>query len=152
MTRSLITRKPSNLSPWRRPIWNFPDVFNEVLPGLLDTEEGFFGGELNPSVDLSETDKSVELRMDLPGVSAKEIEIELNNNVLTVKGKREEEREEKGRTFHRVERRIGSFCRSFALPCAVTESEAVADFHDGVLTITLPKSTEAMTKKIKVKT
>jgi HSP20 family protein len=126
-------------------------MLGEVLPGIWESDEGWFGGELNPSVDLSETDKTVELRMDLPGVEAKDVEIELNNNVLTVKGKREEQKEEKGRTFHRIERRAGSFCRSFALPCAVTEGEAAAGFHDGVLTVTLPKAMEAQTRKIKVK-
>ncbi|MGI9327637.1 MAG: Hsp20/alpha crystallin family protein, partial [Pseudomonadales bacterium] len=81
-----------------------------------------------------------------------EIEIQLNGNVLTVSGERKEEQEEKGKTYHCVERRIGTFSRSMTLPCPVEEDEVAAAFKDGVLTITLPKTDEAKTRKIKIKT
>ena len=85
-----------------------------------------------PALDLSETDTAIEVRMDLPGITAKDIDIQVSGNVLTVSGQRKEEKEEKGKTFHRVERRYGSFSRSVTLPCAVEESEVAAEYHDGV--------------------
>jgi HSP20 family protein len=89
--------------------------------------------------------------MDLPGMTAKDIDIQISGSVLTVSGQREEEREEKGKTFHRVERRYGSFSRSVTLPSAVEESEVAAECRDGVLTIKLPKTEESKAHKIKVK-
>ncbi len=80
-----------------------------------------------------------------------EIDIQLNNNLLTVSGERKEEKEEKGRTLHRIERRVGSFSRSITLPCSVAADEAAAEYRDGVLKITLPKTEESKAQKIKVK-
>jgi HSP20 family protein len=102
-------------------------------------------------LDLSETDTAVETKMDLPGVKPEEIEIQLNGNVLTVSGERKEEQEEKGKTYHRLERRVGNFSRSMTLPCPVEEDEVAASYKDGVLSITLPKTDEAKTRKIKIK-
>jgi HSP20 family protein len=104
-----------------------------------------------PALDMSETDSSIEIRMDLPGITAKDIDIQISGNVLTVSGQREEQKEEKGRTFHRVERRYGNFSRSVTLPCTVVESEVAAEYHDGVLTIKLPKTDESKAHKVKVK-
>jgi HSP20 family protein len=104
-----------------------------------------------PSLDLSETDDALEVRMDVPGIKPDEVEIEVSGNTLRVSGERKEEKEEKGRTFHRVERSRGAFLRSITLPCAVREDKVQAEQHDGVLTITLPKCEEAKTHKIKVK-
>jgi HSP20 family protein len=109
-----------------------------------------FGASV-PSLDVSETDKSVEVKLDLPGITAKEIDIQLNDNLLTVSGERKEEQEKKGKTFHRVERRYGSFSRSITLPCKVQEDEVAAEYRDGVLSITLPKAEDAKSKKIAVK-
>ena len=89
--------------------------------------------------------------MDVPGLKPEEIEIQLNNGILTVSGERREEKEEKGKTFHRIERRHGSFSRSVTLPAAVAEDKVDAQCHDGVLTITLQKTEEAKSRKIKVK-
>lgn len=125
---------------------------NDLRARLLgDEEEGWFSGAMVPALDLSETDTAIEVRMDLPGITAKDIDIQISGNVLTVSGQREEEKEEKGKTFHRVERRYGSFSRSVTLPCAVVESEVAADCHDGVLTIKLPKTEESKAHTIKVK-
>jgi HSP20 family protein len=114
-------------------------------------EDGWFVGKLSPQLDLSETDNAVEVRMDVPGVHAKELDIRISGNILTVSGERKEEKEEKGRTFYRSERKSGSFSRSVTLPCAVDESKVEAKCRDGVLTIALPKAAEARTKKIEVK-
>jgi HSP20 family protein len=106
---------------------------------------------ITPSLDLSETDGALEVRMDIPGMEAKDIDIQVNANVLTVSGERKEEREEKGKTYHRVERRVGAFSRSVTLPCPVKEDAVDAQYKNGILTIKLPKTEEAKTRKITVK-
>jgi HSP20 family protein len=102
-------------------------------------------------LDVAETEKSLEIHMDLPGVTAKDIDIQVNGNLLTISGERKEEKEEKGKTFHRVERSYGSFSRTVTLPCDVNENEVAAEYKDGVLTIKLPKTEESKAHKIKVK-
>jgi HSP20 family protein len=154
MANTLTTRRPGGLtSAWRRdPFAALRDEMNDLRARFWgDEDEGWFGGALAPSVDLSETDTAVEVSMDLPGVKAKEIDIQISGNVLTVTGQRQEEKEEKGRTFHRVERHSGSFSRSLTLPCAVNENEVGAEYRDGVLHITMPKSEEAKPHRNKVK-
>jgi HSP20 family protein len=148
MAGTLAIRKPRSLFPWRRPL---RDEVEDLISRFWDADTDWFGGEISPSADISETDKTVEVRMDVPGMKAADIDIKLSNNVLTVTGERNEEKEEKGRTFHRVERRLGKFSRSFTLPCAVAEDEVAAEYRDGTLNITLPKSEEAKARKITVK-
>ena len=93
---------------------------------------------------------AIDVRMDLPGITAKDIDIQVNGNVLTVSGERKEEKEENGKTFYRVERHCGNIPRSVILPCAVIESKVAAEYKDGVLTIKLPKTEESKAHKIKV--
>jgi HSP20 family protein len=128
------------------------DEFEDAMERLWSTggNEWTFGGSI-PSLDISETDKSVEVKLDVPGVSSKEIKIQLNGNLLTVRGERTEEQEKKGKKFHRVERRFGSFSRSITLPCPVQEDKVAAEYRDGVLSITLPKTEERKSRKIAVK-
>ena len=104
-------------------------------------------------MDVSETDKTVEVRLDLPGIKPEDVDIQLCAGTLTVRGERreEEEKKDKERNYHRVERRYGNFSRSVTLPCGVREDEAAAEYKDGVLTVTLPKSEESKTRRIKVK-
>jgi HSP20 family protein len=123
----------------------------EDLFGRFFTEGATDGGQvMRPSLDLSETDAAVQVRMDVPGMKAEDIDIEISGNMLRVSGQRKEEKEEKGKTWHRVERRYGSFARSVTLPCAVKENQAKAEYADGVLTLSIPKSEEAKTRHIKV--
>lgn len=110
------------------------------------------GSRMVPSMDLSETPNTVEVRMDVPGMKSEDIDIQLANGVLTISGERKEEKEEKGKTFHRVERHYGSFSRSVTVPTAVSEDKVDAQYHDGVLTVNLQKTEEAKARKIKVKT
>jgi HSP20 family protein len=84
-------------------------------------------------------------------MAAKDFDIEVNGNIVTVRGERKEEKEEKGKTFHRVERRYGSFSRSMTLPCNVNEDEVAAEYASGVLTVTLPKREDTAPKKVSVK-
>jgi len=116
-----------------------------------DGHDGWFGGRAMSSLDILETDTAIEAKLDLPGVKPKEIDIQLNGSLLTVSGERREEKEDKSKTYHRIERRAGSFSRSFTLSCPVEEDEVAAAYQEGVLTITLPKTEEAKTRKIAVK-
>jgi HSP20 family protein len=125
------------------------DLMNRVLG---EGEEMWPFGRIAPSLDLAETDRAIEVRLDVPGVDPKDIEVQLNSNLLTVSGHRKEEKEEKGTTYHRVERRSGTFSRSISLPCPVKEEAIVAKYRHGVLAITLPKMEEAKAKKIEIRT
>lgn len=104
-----------------------------------------------PAADLSETDDSLQIRMDMPGLKAEEINIEVTGNSIRISGEHKEEKEEKGRTFHRIERRSGSFARAMTLPVSVKEDKVTAECKDGVLTITLPKTETAKTHRVTVK-
>ena len=107
-----------------------------------------------PAVDVVETDNAYELTADLPGIDEKNIEVKLVEGGLTIKGERQEEKEEKKKDYYIHERHIGSFERHFALPEGVDTDKIEASFKKGVLTVRLPKKPEAIKpeKKIEVKT
>lgn len=117
-----------------------------------DDGNGWGTPMLSPPLDLSETADAVNLRLDLPGVEAGEIDIQVNSRQLTITGERKNEQEETGQTFHRVERSLGRFSRSVMLPCEVQEDKVEARYQDGVLQIRLPKSPASKSRHIKVKT
>jgi HSP20 family protein len=106
-----------------------------------------------PDVDIVEKDKAFEITADLPGMDEKNVEVQLSNGNLTIKGEKKEEKEEKKKGFYLQERRFGSFERTFGVPEAVEADKIEANFKNGVLTITLPKKPEARkpAKKIDVK-
>lgn len=106
--------------------------------------------EWAPAVDVSETDEEVIVKADLPGVKPEEIEINLVDNVLTIKGEKKRETEEKKENYYRVERYYGSFMRAIQLPSEVDGEKVKAQYKDGVLKVTLPKKPEAKKKLIKV--
>ena len=106
-----------------------------------------------PAVDVAESEKAYEITAELPGMDEKNIEVKLVNGNLTIKGEKQEEKEEKKKDYYLSERRFGSFERSFGVPHSVDPSKIEASFKKGVLTVTLPKKAEAQTpaKKIEVK-
>lgn len=107
--------------------------------------------EWEPTVDVSEDKDTVTVKAELPGVEQKDIAVSLQDGVLTIKGDKHAEKEEKGKHYHRVERSYGSFYRAMRLPAAVEADKVAAAFKDGVVTITLPKATEAKGTTIPVK-
>jgi HSP20 family protein len=125
------------------------DLMNRVFP---EGEEFWPVGRIAPSLELTETMNAVEVRLDVPGVLPEDIDIRIHGNMLTVSGHRKEEKEEKGKTYHRLERRAGAFSRTVLLPCLVKEETVEAKYRDGVLTITMPKIEEAKARKIEVET
>ena len=103
-----------------------------------------------PTVDISETEDEYLIKADLPGVKREDVKITVQERVLTIQGERAQEREEKGKRYHRVERTYGNFARSFTLPDYVDDTKVTAEFKDGVLNLHLPKSEKARPKAIEV--
>lgn len=136
----------------RGPLESIREEMQDLISRTFGEEGDLWSVDrITPSLDLSESDNAVEVRMDIPGMEAKDIDIQVNANLLTVSGERKEEREEKGKTYHRVERRVGAFSRSVTLPCPVKEDAVDAQYKNGTLTIKLPKTEEAKARKITVK-
>lgn len=155
MNSKLATARPSrSIFPWSQR-GSFPMIQNEMeslFQRLFEENGGVWGNQmLSPALDLKESDKDVTVRLDLPGVEAKEVDIQLNANQLVISGERKEEQEDSSETYHRIERRSGRFSRSMTLPCSVQEDKIEATMKDGILTVVLPKSPEAQARHIEVK-
>lgn len=103
-----------------------------------------------PSVDISETDMAYVIKGEIPEVKKEDVKVTVDNGVLTLQGERRMEKEEKGKKFHRIERSYGSFVRSFRLPDGVNDAKAKAEFKDGMITVTLPKSEKAKAKTVEI--
>lgn len=110
-----------------------------------------FGEVWSPLVDISETKDSLVVKADLPGLEAKDVKVSISGEVLTIKGEKKTEEEEKDEHYHCVERYSGSFQRVFRLPSGVEGDKIAATFDKGVLKVTLPKVEEAKKKEIEVK-
>jgi HSP20 family protein len=123
-----------------------PDVFSRFF------DEPVTVRPWSPSVDIEEKDNEIVLKADIPGVNEKDLEVRLENGTLTLKGERKFEKEDKQKGYHRIERGYGSFVRSFALPAAVDSDKVQAHYHDGVLTVTLPKTEASKARKVKIST
>jgi HSP20 family protein len=136
------------LSSLRREMDRLFDDFFTGFPrtGWLAVEPG----TLSPSVDVAETEKEITVTAELPGLDEKDIEVSLSDGVLTLKGEKKSEKEEKGKTFYRSERSYGAFQRTIPLPVEVVEDKVEAEFAKGVLTVHLPKSPAAQKKAKKI--
>jgi len=113
-------------------------------------EDSLTAGAFMPPVDIYEDEHSLQLKLEVPGIDEKDLDVKVENNTLTVSGERKFEKEEKEENFHRIERRYGSFTRSFTLPNTVNTDDINAQYNNGVLTIKLAKRAEAKPKQIKV--
>jgi HSP20 family protein len=113
-------------------------------------EEALTATSFAPLVDIYEDEHNVTLKMEVPGIDEKDIDVRIENNNLTIHGERKFEKEEKEENFRRVERQYGSFTRSFTLPSSVDPGQVSADYEKGVLKIKLAKKAEAKPKQIKV--
>jgi HSP20 family protein len=128
----------------------------DEMEDLLGRWLGEDGGPLAiagfvPSMDLTETEGAYVVKVDLPGVKPEEVDVELKNGSLWIHGKRQEQKQEEGKTFHRIERQYGEFRRVITLPTPIKEAGIEARFTDGVLQVTLPKTEEAKAKHIEIK-
>jgi HSP20 family protein len=123
-------------------------VFRESYDGASQDES--LTSSFAPAVDVYEDEHKVTLKIEVPGIEEKDIDVRIENNTLTVHGERKIEKEEKEENYRRVERRYGSFTRTFNLPQTVETENVSATYDKGVLKISLPKKAEAKPKQIKV--
>jgi HSP20 family protein len=115
-----------------------------------ESQDSLTTSSFSPAVDVYEDEHTVNLKIEVPGIDEKDLDIRVENNTLTVHGERKFEKEEKEENFRRVERQYGSFTRSFTLPQTVDSENVSANYDKGVLKISLPKKAEAKPKQIKV--
>ncbi len=157
--RSMIPRrrgeKRNELASYKdHPFWQMRERMNRYLDNYWDQpfDMDFYEGDdiFSPRIDLSETEEEYTIIADLPGLNQKDIELSFSQNVLTISGKKEEEKEEKGRQYHRIERFSGQFRREIPLQDTVDDNKIEATFKDGVLTINIPKWPDPTQKKKKI--
>jgi HSP20 family protein len=135
-----------------RELSSLQNEMNRLFSAAFDAPAGGNGGarRWTPAMDLVETDEHFVLRADLPGMSESDVNIELEDNVLTVSGERKAEHEEKSEGFYRVERSFGSFARSLTLPKGVDPEAVTAAFEKGVLEVRVPKPERRKPRKIAI--
>jgi HSP20 family protein len=134
-----------------RELSSLQTEMNRLFNAAFDTPRGNDGGRRwMPAMDLVETDEHFVLRADLPGMTESDVNIELEDNVLTVSGERKAEHQEKGEGFYRVERAFGSFSRALTLPKGIDAEAVNASFSNGVLEVRIPKPEERKPRKITI--
>lgn len=142
----LTLNPPSSLASLRKEM-------DRLFERFWDVERPEFGsfGEWAPWMDIVETKEALIVRAEVPGIEPKEIQVTLQDQTLTIRGDKKEEKEEKAEKFYRSERAYGSFARSVRLPISVEPNKVQAVFHNGLLTITLPKAASEKGHLIPVK-
>ena len=147
MIMNLVTYDPF------RELRTLQDELNLVFSSTLGRsgETALGRGAWNPNVDIFENKDQIVLEAELPGISPDDVNISIENNVLTIHGERKFEKKDEGENFHRVERSYGSFTRSFTLPPTVSSDNVAATFENGVLRLELAKREEAKPRRIEIK-
>lgn len=139
----------------RDPFWKDFNTLSNRLNRYLDTasQEGDadFLGAWSPAVDVYDKGNEVVIHAEIPGMKKEDIDVRVENNVLTIRGKKERQEEVKEEGYFRTERAYGTFSRSFSLPTTVDVTKIGAEYRDGVLTLTVPKAEEAKPRQIDVK-
>jgi len=125
-------------------------VFEDAAGRGWKSDEPAATTSWSPAVDIYETDNEILVQAELPGVDRKDIALQLENNVLTLKGDRRFEKETNQENYHRIERSYGGFSRAFTIPAVVDEEKIRADYKDGILKIALPKKEQLKAKLIKI--
>jgi HSP20 family protein len=138
------------LDPFR-DLMSFRNAMDRLFDETVGQPGTPFGALGSPAIDLYQTADEVVVRASLPGVSAKDLNISITGDVLTLRGEAQSEEDVEGAQYHIKERRFGSFTRSLGLPTAVMADKADAQFENGILTLRLPKAEEVKPKTITVK-
>jgi HSP20 family protein len=125
-------------------------IFQDFALPSNGANESLATGSFIPAVDVYEDAQKVVVKLEIPGVKQEDLDVRIENQTLTVKGERKFEAEEKEENFHRIERRFGSFVRSFTVPQTVDTDSITANYDAGVLTVTLAKKAEAKPKQVKI--
>jgi len=124
-------------------------LFERLWEGEFPSLPAF--GEWSPALDVSETKDAILVKAEVPGMDPKDIQLSLQENTLTIKGEKKQEKEEKGEHFYRAERSYGAFARVVRLPASVDSEKVTASFKNGLLTVTLPKAPAAKGSVIPIK-
>lgn len=145
-----------NLVKWD-PFRELEDVSNSLnrffgrSAARTESDRGMLAvADWMPSVDISETDTAYLIKAEIPDVKKEDVKVTIQDGMLTIQGERKLDKEEKGKKFHRIERSYGSFVRSFQVPDDADETAVKAEFKDGMINVTLPKSAKAKAKAINV--
>jgi HSP20 family protein len=143
------------LTPWKARVPRFLG-FEEEMNRMMDRfyredEKGELFEGFAPRTNVAETDAALEVTVELPGMKPDDFKVEVHNGNLWITGEKKEEKEEKGKTFHRYERHFGAFRRIVPLPTTVKAEKVDAIYRDGVLKVALPKTEEVKPKAIPVK-
>ena len=135
-----------------RELRGLHDEMSRLFSGIGPSMQGdeFARGAWSPNVDIYEDSDKLIVEAELPGMDRNDFEVNVENNVLALKGERKFEKKTEGDNYHRVERAYGSFARQFTLPQSVTAEGATADFENGVLRVALPKREETKARKIEI--
>ena len=143
------------LKPWKQPVSTFRDEMDRMFDRLFGPWSSMCEfsptGEWAPDLDVSETKDAMVVRADVPGTESKDIQVSLQEQLLTIKGERGDDEREKDERHHRVERHYGAFMRAVRMPAPVDAAKVSATFKNGVLTITLPKTQVAKSTPIPIK-
>jgi HSP20 family protein len=151
---SLVRWNPAReLAAWPSDLFGIQREMNKMFDGVFRGigNEDYTFSSWTPAVDIAEHDDEYLVKVELPGVNKDEVKLTLENNILTIRGEKKQEKETKKENYHRVERNYGAFQRSFTLPAAVKSDKIDASYKDGILTVSLPKAEEAKPKQIEVK-
>ena len=150
-----IVRRRKGETP-TSPITRLQDEMNDLFGRFFSPEwpwEPMRAGGWWPTLDVADKDDAVVVKVDVPGMKAQDIDISVHGNTLTISGERKDVREEKdGDNYYHCERRSGTFRRDISLPSVVEADKIEAQYRDGVLTVTMPKTEQAKPKRIAVKT
>ena len=126
-------------------------VFGRDLSSLSDGKSPMTTFDWAPSVDIAETETEFQVKAELPDVKKEDVKVSVDGGVLRIEGERKQEKEEKSKKWHRVERSYGSFLRTFALPENIEDTKVVAEFKNGVLDVHLPKSPKSKPTSVQIK-
>lgn len=129
----------------------FDRLTKSIAPQRSGAQETMVSGDWSPRVDISENGTEFVVKVEIPEVKKEDVHVTVDHGILTMRGERKQEKEEKDTKFHRIERYYGSFSRSFSLPENIDESKVEASFKDGMLTIKLPKAAATKPSAVEVK-
>jgi HSP20 family protein len=146
-----VTRNRLSALREANPFVALQQEIDRLFDGFSTTFTGRTARELAPTMDIAETEKDIEITIELPGMQEKDVQLNLADNVLTIRGEKKNEREETKKDYHLVERSYGSFMRTVELPAGVNSDQIKAELANGVLKVAVAKPAPAQTKKIEVK-
>jgi HSP20 family protein len=133
-----------------RDVMTLQNRMNSLFRDFTEGDGPMTTAGFAPAADIYEDEKKITIKLEVPGIEEKDLDVSVENNTLTIKGERKFEKEEKEENFHRIERRYGSFFRAFTLPSTVDTEHVAASYNAGVLKLELTKKPEAQPKQIKV--